>query len=116
MGALPSVTNRPGNLKPLVTVAYSNPRKRVSNLVQENLFGFILGARFAQVSGEGYSPVAMTALAKPSLGVIPGERPVMQRMHSEQCACAFLNPVFGCHLRRVTNMFEKAGNSSTQWL
>lgn len=73
VGALPPVTNRTGNSQPLVAVANPDTGQSVGNFMQENLFGFILGSRFAEIPGEGYASIPVAALAKAGLGVVPGE-------------------------------------------
>ena len=73
VGALPPVSNRAGNSQPLVAVTHSYPGQGVRDFMQENLFGFILGSRFAQIPGEGYASIPVAALAKAGLCVVPGE-------------------------------------------
>jgi hypothetical protein len=51
----------------------ANPGQSVGNLVEEDLLRLILGSRLAEISGERDASISMTALAKPSLGVVPRE-------------------------------------------
>jgi hypothetical protein len=51
----------------------ANPGQSMGNLVEEDLLRLILGSRLAEISGERNASISMTALAKPSLGVVPGE-------------------------------------------
>ncbi len=111
--ALPPVTNRAGNAKPLVAVARSNPSQSVGNLVQEDLLRLIFRSRFAEIPGESDASISMTALTKAGLRVVPGKRPVLERMRSEQRRCSRLNPLSGCHLRRVANVTDMPEDSST---
>ena len=73
MGALPPVSNGAGNSQPFLAVMGANPSQSVGNLMEKDLLRLILESRLAEISGERDASISMTALAKPSLGVVPGE-------------------------------------------
>jgi hypothetical protein len=81
--------------------------------VQENLLRLIFRSRVTEVPGESDASISMTALAKAGLRVVPGKRPVVERMRSKQRRCSRLNPLSGCHLRRVANKTDMPEDSST---
>ena len=68
---MPPVPDGAGNSQPFLAVIGANPSQRVGNLVDEDLLRLILGSRLAEISGERDASISMTALPKPSLGVVP---------------------------------------------
>jgi hypothetical protein len=69
-------------------VAFPGSGQRVGYLVEDNLLCFIRTGCRGQVTREGYPLVAVNALAKPGLCVIPTEVPMVEAVFEQELACS----------------------------
>lgn len=82
-------------------VAFSGARKRVGDLVEEDLVHLVLACGGAEVARERNALLAVDALAKPRFGVVPPKMPTAQAVLSKELTRSVFHPEILRHPRRV---------------
>lgn len=78
------VTEGAGNGEPPPAVALAGPGKRVGNLVEENLIDFVHVRALAEIARERDPLLAVDALAKACLCVVPSKAPLVESVLGQE--------------------------------
>lgn len=90
-------------------MAFPDTGKCVGNLVEKNLFHFVRAGGLTEVARERYPILAVDALTKTCLRVVPSKAPLVEPVLGKELACSRFHPEILSHTGRVTR-------EGTHWL